>query len=72
MLGKKVTRSVKKLFRNSFDVSSAETRRDVGVGIETDAERRTLQALVAPWGQGFHMGPPEDITSVTGLIAKIR
>ncbi len=34
MLGKKVTRSVKKLFRNSFDVSSAETRRDVGVGLK--------------------------------------
>jgi len=72
MSRKKATRSLKKSLGNSIEVLAAESRGDVGEGIETEAERGTLQALVAPWGQGFHMGPPEDITSSTSPINEVR
>jgi hypothetical protein len=62
---KKARRVPKRFFGNSLDTDDAGSQRGVGKGIDTEDERRTLQALVAPWGQGFHVGPPEEISSAT-------
>lgn len=72
MSDNKAIRSLKEPVDNSVEVLVANSRRDVGEGIETEADMRTLQALVAPWGQGFHVGPPENITSVTSMIDEVH
>jgi len=72
MSGKRITRGPEKFLDNAVEVLGAQSRGEVGEGIQTEAERHTLQALVAPWGRGFHMGPPENIASVTGPISKVR
>jgi EAL domain-containing protein (putative c-di-GMP-specific phosphodiesterase class I) len=72
MSAKRAVRGHKWFFGNSHVALGAETLRDFSKGIETEAETRTLQALVAPWGQGFHMGPPEDIASITSPISTVR
>ena len=72
MSGKRITRGPKKFLANAVEVLGDESRGEVGEGIETESERHTLQTLVAPWGQGLHMGPPENIASVTSPIFKVR
>jgi hypothetical protein len=70
MSGDKTTRNPKKRRNPSVDaVPVAELRSAVANGMETEAELLTLQALLAPWGEGFHVGPPDNLA---GGIRKIK
>jgi EAL domain-containing protein (putative c-di-GMP-specific phosphodiesterase class I) len=41
----------------------------VAEGIETAAELRALVDLGVPWGQGYLLGPPADIASMSSASA---
>jgi EAL domain-containing protein (putative c-di-GMP-specific phosphodiesterase class I) len=63
---------VKKALGASLLRFSQETNATViAEGIETEAELRTLKALGVPWGQGFHIGRPDQEAKFMRPIYKV-
>jgi hypothetical protein len=70
MRAKRVARVRKRHAANSVETPDASSPGELGKGIESEDEWITLQALVTPWGPGFHVGPPEEIQGATTPMSR--